>query len=98
VCRGSAKVGRCARRPKVAFRVANMLGSYSCPRASPQRHRNRKLPIGSGDVGHCIRDVEVGPDGALWMLEDSSSGGLFRVTPRAGRHRIFDGLRCEGDR
>jgi len=29
-----------------------------------------------------IRDVEVGPDGALWMLEDSSSGGLFRVTPK----------------
>src|ERR1700686_4690065 len=34
------------------------------------------------DVGHRIRDVEVGPDGALWMLEDSSSGGLFRVTPK----------------
>jgi glucose/arabinose dehydrogenase len=24
----------------------------------------------------------VGPDGSLWMLEDSSSGGLFRVTPK----------------
>jgi glucose/arabinose dehydrogenase len=34
------------------------------------------------DVGHRIRDVEVGPDGALWMLEDSNSGGLFRVTPK----------------
>ena len=34
------------------------------------------------DVGHRIRDVEVGPDGALWMLEDASSGGLFRVTPK----------------
>ena len=34
------------------------------------------------DVGHRIRDVEVGPDGGLWMLEDSSSGGLFRVTPK----------------
>jgi aldose sugar dehydrogenase len=34
------------------------------------------------DVGHRIRDVEVGADGALWMLEDSSSGGLFRVTPK----------------
>jgi aldose sugar dehydrogenase len=34
------------------------------------------------DVGHRIRDVEVGPDGALWMLEDSSSGGLFRATPK----------------
>jgi aldose sugar dehydrogenase len=34
------------------------------------------------DIGHRIRDVEVGPDGALWMLEDSSSGGLFRATPK----------------
>src|SRR3984957_14412634 len=33
-------------------------------------------------VGHRIRDVEVGPDGALWMLEDSKPGGLFRVTPK----------------
>jgi aldose sugar dehydrogenase len=34
------------------------------------------------DVGRRIRDVEVGPEGALWMLEDSNSGGLFRVTPK----------------
>lgn len=34
------------------------------------------------DVGHRIRDVEVGPDGALWLLEDASPGGLFRVTPK----------------
>lgn len=33
-------------------------------------------------VGHRIRDVEVGPDGALWMLEDAKPGGLFRVTPK----------------
>jgi glucose/arabinose dehydrogenase len=33
-------------------------------------------------VGHRIRDVEVGPDGALWMLEDSTTGGLFKVTPK----------------
>ena len=33
-------------------------------------------------VGHRVRDVEVGPDGALWLLEDSRSGGLFRVTPK----------------
>jgi glucose/arabinose dehydrogenase len=26
--------------------------------------------------------VEVAPDGALWMLEDSRTGGLFRVTPK----------------
>jgi glucose/arabinose dehydrogenase len=33
-------------------------------------------------VGHRIRDVEVGPDGALWMLEDANPGGLYRVTPK----------------
>jgi glucose/arabinose dehydrogenase len=33
-------------------------------------------------VGHRIRDVEVGPDGALWLLEDAKDGGLFRVTAK----------------
>ena len=33
-------------------------------------------------VGHRIRDVEVAPDGALWMIEDAQSGGLFRLTPK----------------
>jgi glucose/arabinose dehydrogenase len=33
-------------------------------------------------VGHRIRDVEVGPDGALWILEDANPGGLYRVTPK----------------
>jgi len=39
-------------------------------------------PAERWDVGHRIRDVEVGPDGALWMLEDARAGGLFRVTPK----------------
>ncbi|MGZ3401214.1 MAG: PQQ-dependent sugar dehydrogenase [Caulobacteraceae bacterium] len=40
------------------------------------------------DVGHRIRDVEVGPDGTLWMLEDPAQGpnpqptALFHVTPK----------------
>jgi glucose/arabinose dehydrogenase len=38
-------------------------------------------PAERWNVGHRIRDVEVGPDGALWLLEDSQTGGLFRVTP-----------------
>jgi glucose/arabinose dehydrogenase len=33
-------------------------------------------------VGHRVRDVEVGPDGALWVAEDANPGGLFRVTPK----------------
>ncbi len=31
-------------------------------------------------VGHRIRDVAVGPDGAVWLIEDANPGGLFRVT------------------
>ena len=33
------------------------------------------------DVGHRIRDVEQGPDGSLWMLEDANPGALIHVTP-----------------
>jgi glucose/arabinose dehydrogenase len=33
-------------------------------------------------VGHRIRDVEVGPDGSLWMLEDADQGGLFHVSAK----------------
>jgi len=39
-------------------------------------------PAERWSVGHRIRDVEVGPDGALWMLEDANPGGMFRVTPK----------------
>ncbi|HKS56582.1 MAG TPA: PQQ-dependent sugar dehydrogenase, partial [Steroidobacteraceae bacterium] len=28
-----------------------------------------------------IRDVRQGPDGALWLLTDSSNGKLLRLTP-----------------
>jgi glucose/arabinose dehydrogenase len=38
-------------------------------------------PAERWSVGHRIRDVEVGPDGALWMIEDANPGALFRVTP-----------------
>jgi glucose/arabinose dehydrogenase len=38
-------------------------------------------PAERWDVGYRIRDVEVGPDGALWMLEDANPGRLLRVTP-----------------
>ena len=33
-------------------------------------------------VGFRVRDVEVAPDGALWLLQDSNPGGLYRVTPK----------------
>jgi glucose/arabinose dehydrogenase len=34
------------------------------------------------DVGHRIRDVEQGPDGSLWMLEDANPGALIHLTPK----------------
>jgi glucose/arabinose dehydrogenase/cytochrome c551/c552 len=35
------------------------------------------------DVGFRVRDVEVAPDGALWMIEDANPGRLVRATPLA---------------
>jgi glucose/arabinose dehydrogenase len=33
-------------------------------------------------VRHRVRDIETGPDGALWVIEDAPSGGLFKLTPK----------------
>lgn len=33
------------------------------------------------DMGHRIREVEQGPDGAIWLLEDGQPGRLLRLTP-----------------
>jgi aldose sugar dehydrogenase len=33
-------------------------------------------------VDRRVRDVEEAPDGAVWMIEDSHTGGLFRLTPK----------------
>ena len=34
------------------------------------------------DMGTRIREVEQGPDGAVYLLEDGASGQLLRLTPR----------------
>ena len=39
-------------------------------------------PAERWEVGWRVRDVEVAPDGAVWMIEDSKTGGLYRVTPK----------------
>jgi glucose/arabinose dehydrogenase len=39
-------------------------------------------PAERWSVGHRVRDVEVAPDGALWVAEDANPGGLFRLTPK----------------
>jgi aldose sugar dehydrogenase len=33
-------------------------------------------------MGARIREVEQGPDGAIWLLEDGSGGRLIKLTPR----------------
>ena len=33
-------------------------------------------------IGHRVRDVAVGPDGAVWLIEDANSGGLFKLTKK----------------
>jgi glucose/arabinose dehydrogenase len=33
------------------------------------------------DMGRRIREVEQGPDGALWVLEDEAGGRLLKLTP-----------------
>ena len=33
-------------------------------------------------VGHRIRDIEEGPDGSLWALEDDNPGAFFHITPK----------------
>ena len=35
------------------------------------------------DMGKRIREVEQGPDGALWLLEDGPGGRLLKLTPKA---------------
>jgi len=29
-----------------------------------------------------MRDIEVAPDGSVWALEDSTTGGLYKLTPK----------------
>ena len=39
-------------------------------------------PAERWDMGHRIRDMEVAPDGAMWVIEDANPGGLYRLTPK----------------
>jgi len=34
------------------------------------------------DMGKRIREVEQGPDGAVWLLEDRDGGRLLKLTPK----------------
>ena len=35
------------------------------------------------DMGNRIREVEQGPDGSVWLLEDRDGGRLLKLTPKA---------------
>ena len=35
------------------------------------------------DLGHRVRDVEEGPDGSLWFLEDNNPGALIHLIPKS---------------
>jgi glucose/arabinose dehydrogenase len=39
-------------------------------------------PAERWSVGFRVRDVAVGPDGALWLVEDKNPGGLYKVTKK----------------
>jgi glucose/arabinose dehydrogenase len=57
------------------------LASKALLRITFDKQGNAK-PAERWDVGHRVRDVEVAPDGALWLLEDDRAGGVFRLTPK----------------
>jgi aldose sugar dehydrogenase len=40
------------------------------------------VPKERWDVGFRVRDIEEGPDGALWMIADDEPGGLYRAMPK----------------
>lgn len=42
----------------------------------------KPAPAERWNVGFRVRDVAVAPDGAVWLLEDSSPGALSRLTPK----------------
>src|ERR1051325_1653369 len=44
-------------------------------------------PAERWDMGRRIRDVEEGPDGSLWVLEDANPGALIHVTPKVTAER-----------
>ncbi len=54
----------------------------------------RRVPLAGGtpgpqerlftELGERLRDVRVGPDGAVWLLTDSAQGRVLRVVPGGG--------------
>jgi len=47
--------------------------------------KNRAEEVERFEMGARIREIEQGPLGALWILEDGSSGRLLKLTPKTAR-------------
>jgi glucose/arabinose dehydrogenase len=62
------------------------LSGLSLTRIIVDGHGGAK-PAERWNVGKRIRDVEQGPDGSLWMLEDANPGALIHVTPSVASSR-----------
>ncbi len=45
---------------------------------------DRATELARYDMGKRIREVEQGPDGAIWVLEDRDGGRLLKLTPNGG--------------
>jgi aldose sugar dehydrogenase len=56
------------------------MGTTSLSRVIFDGHGDAKMAE-RWKVGKRVRDVEEGPDGSLWMLEDANPGALIHVTP-----------------
>ncbi|MCD2171912.1 PQQ-dependent sugar dehydrogenase [Rhizobium sp. C4] len=61
--------------------LAGGLGSMTLSRITFDGNGGAK-PAERWDVGFRVRDVEEGPDGALWMIADDEPGGLYRALPK----------------
>lgn len=48
-------------------------------------HDDQAQALDQWDMGHRIRFVGQGPDGAVYLLEDGSGGRLLRLTPAPGQ-------------
>ncbi|HEX4322651.1 MAG TPA: PQQ-dependent sugar dehydrogenase [Acidobacteriaceae bacterium] len=57
------------------------LGSKSLTRITFDGKGGAK-PAERWDIGRRVRDIEVAPDGSLWMIEDAKPGGLFHLTAK----------------
>ena len=60
---------------------ASGMGSESLTRITFDGKGGAK-PAERWNMGFRVRDIEEAPDGTLWAIEDTQSGGLFHLTPK----------------